>query len=161
MNDIAVIHLHGRRGGFAVIDADMFETLNQHRWCLDVGGYPASHLHGEKGKKFRMHKLVNGTPPRMHTDHINGFKIDNRRINLRTSTYRQNMMNQKVQTRPKSSRFKGVCFCKNNNKWMAYIGSKKRRVYLGATFPTDRDAAVAYNKAAIELYGEYALLNEL
>lgn len=161
MNDLGVIHLHGRRGGFAVVDADMFETLNQHRWCLDSGGYPASHLYGQKGKKFRMHRIVNQTPPKVHTDHKNGFKIDNTRRNLRSCSYAKNMQNQRVQQRSKTSKFKGVSFLKSTGKWMAYVGSKKTRKYLGSTFQTERDAAMAYNRAASERYGEFALLNEI
>lgn len=139
----------------------MFEELNRHRWCLDSVGYPSSHLRGKKGEKFRMHRIVNGTPPRVHTDHKNGFKIDNTRRNLRSCSYSKNMQNQRVQQRAKTSQFKGVSFVKITGKWMAYVGSKKNRIYLGSTFPTERDAAAAYNKAALERYGEYALLNEI
>ncbi len=160
MNDISVIHLHGRRGGFTVIDSDMFEYLNQFRWCLDHEGYPATHLPLEGHPKVRMHRLVNGTPPKVHTDHINGFKIDNRRRNLRSCSYAQNMQNQRIQQRPKSSGFKGVCFDKRARKWMAYVGSKSTRVYLGR-FETSESAALAYNKAASQRYGEYALLNQI
>lgn len=160
MNDIGVIHLHGRPGGFTVVDADMFDFLNQFRWCIDIGGYPAAHLPLPGNPKVRMHQIVNGTPHKMHTDHRNGFKLDNRRNNLRTCSYRENMMNQRAQTREKYSKFKGVCRA-YGGKWMAYIGSKKTRKYLGSTFPTDREAAAAYNKAAIERFGEYALLNDL
>lgn len=159
MNDISVIHLHGKRGGFVIVDADMFEFLNQFRWCMDSGGYATANV--PMIGKTRMHVLVNGTPPRLHTDHRNHWKIDNTRRNLRTLTYRQNMMNQLPQTRDKKSKFKGVCQTRPNGKWTAYIGSKATRKYLGHTFLTDREAAAAYNKAAIELYGEYAMLNEL
>ena len=161
VNDIAVIHLHGKRGGFVIVDADMFEALNQHRWCLDSLGYAAGHLQGQKGhNKIRMHRLVNGTPPKTHTDHINGYKIDNTRRNLRSCSYAENMRNQRVQSRPKTSGFKGVCFDKRGSKWMAYFGTRATRTYLGR-FTNEKDAASAYNVAAKKRYGDYALLNEI
>jgi hypothetical protein len=43
---------------------------------------------------------------------------------------------------------------------MAYIDWQKKRKYLG-TFTSEEQAAMAYNKAAIELHGSYAFLNDI
>ena len=56
-----------------------------------------------------------------------------------------------------SSKYKGVT--KRYNGYHAQIVSNKINHYLG-TFKTEREAAWAYNKAALELFGEYACINK-
>jgi hypothetical protein len=46
----------------------------------------------------------------------------------------------------------------NRNSFVAIIGWNGKRIYLG-TFPTSTEAAKAYNRKAIELYGDKARLN--
>ena len=43
---------------------------------------------------------------------------------------------------------------------MAYIKANQKRHYLGC-FENESDAALAYNAAAIEKFGEYASLNQV
>jgi len=57
-----------------------------------------------------------------------------------------------------SSIYVGVTFDKNRNKWASAINYKGKRVGLGR-FATEKEAAIAYNIKAIELYGENARLN--
>jgi hypothetical protein len=59
-----------------------------------------------------------------------------------------------------STNIKGVSYRKNIKKFVARIGFKNKRLNLGC-FETLYDAAKAYNDKAIELYGEYAYLNDL
>lgn len=58
------------------------------------------------------------------------------------------------------SKYKGVTKGANKNKWLSQICKDGKRFYLG-TFETEELAAEAYNKKAIELYGDYASLNKL
>ncbi len=55
------------------------------------------------------------------------------------------------------SRFKGVCITKTG-KWRAIIYSSRKQKYLGV-FENEEDAAKAYDRGAIELFGESANLN--
>jgi hypothetical protein len=57
-----------------------------------------------------------------------------------------------------SSKYVGVCWNKNENKWMVPI-KKNQRSYNLWLFKSEDDSAIAYNKKAIELYGENAKLN--
>lgn len=88
-------------------------------------------------------------------DHINHDKLDNRKSNLRIVTQQQNLMNRKVFKNNKTG-FKGVSVY--GEKYRASIRKNGKREYLGF-FKNPIDAAKAYDKRAIELFGEYAVLN--
>jgi hypothetical protein len=51
-----------------------------------------------------------------------------------------------------TSRFKGVHWAKNEGKWHSNISHRNRTVGIGY-FDTEEDAARAYNRKAVELYG--------
>lgn len=57
-----------------------------------------------------------------------------------------------------SSKYVGVFWNKNENKWSSAI-KKNQKIYNLGYFQTEEEAALAYNKKAIELYGENAKLN--
>lgn len=60
----------------------------------------------------------------------------------------------------KSSKYVGVTWNKINKKWMSQISYKKNQYYLGY-FDSEEEAAKAYNQKALELYGQYAKINEI
>jgi len=57
-----------------------------------------------------------------------------------------------------SSGFVGVSFRRDKSKWEAYINFDGKRTRLGY-FKSAEDAAKAYDKAAVEIYGEFAKVN--
>jgi group I intron endonuclease len=57
-----------------------------------------------------------------------------------------------------SSKYVGVCWNKNRNKWCSYITVNKKRKHLGNYF-LEEDAARAYNDAALLYFGSDAKLN--
>lgn len=119
---------------------------------------------GEKSY-VSMARLVMDAPDGMEVDHINGDTLDNRKRNLRIVTREENNMNRHKRHNC-SSKYKGVSLDdKSTNKtkvWKAYIGGKSTggRVTIGR-FSTEDEAALAYNKAAARLFGEFAKLNEV
>lgn len=148
-----------QNGGFTLVDADMVDELMFYDWRKHSNGYVCTHKWDRVARKQSikyLHRLVNLTPKGMHTDHIDGNKLNNTRANLRSCTYQQNMMAQKAQTRQKTSRFKGVCW--NGRRWMAGIKIDQRRKHIGC-FKNEIDAAKAYNAKAVELFGQFSNLN--
>ena len=95
--------------------------------------------------------------PKLYIDHINGDKLDNRKENLRLATNQQNSMNRKPH-KNSSSKYKGVYWSKRENKWIAQIVINKKNKYIGR-YQDEKEAALAYDKAAREHFGEYAKLN--
>ena len=115
-------------------------------------------------KTYLLHRLIAihfipNPDNKQFVDHINGVKTDNRPQNLRWVTKSENNMNQKKQD-DKTSKYKGVYFNKRKNKWQAQI-KKDGKWYGLRLHNNEKEAAQAYNDAAIEMFGEYAKLNEI
>lgn len=94
---------------------------------------------------------------REHVDHINGDPLDNRRTNLRLASPSENLRNRGKNSNNKSG-FKGVCCFKPTGRWCAKIEVCGKIHHLGY-FTTAEEAALAYDRAARELHGEFARLN--
>lgn len=60
----------------------------------------------------------------------------------------------------KTSMFKGVTRRKGMNFYRACIGFYGKVIHLGY-FPEEKDAALAYNEAALKYFGSFARLNEV
>jgi hypothetical protein len=85
------------------------------------------------------------------------IKDDNRIDNLRLATLRQNNCNKKS-LEGSTSKYLGVHIAAATGKPTASISINNKIKYLG-TFTNEQDAALAYNKAALEAHGEFANLN--
>jgi len=91
-----------------------------------------------------------GNPCGKYVYHKNKNVLDNRKANLVVSE-------QKNYKRKKSSSiYRGVSF--KNNKWNARMMVNGKMNNVGY-FKTPELAAIAYNKKAIELFGDKAILN--
>lgn len=140
-------------------DYDLFSLGYRgiHSWSFQPQGYLRAQI---GGKAVLFHRLVAariGYEQFLHVDHINHNKVDNRRGNLRGATNAQNSRN-KIKKGETSSKYKGVTWDKQNNKWRAAITVDYKSKKLGR-FIEENDAARAYNEAAIMYFGEFALLN--
>lgn len=143
-------------GKSALVDDCDFEHLSRYKWLLQCGNY-AARWDWRAGKWIFMHRLVANTPPGMQTDHINRDKLDNRRANLRVCTDLQNRMN-KPKRKNAQVPYKGVT--RHRNKFDATIWVKGCRVRLGR-FTLAKDAARAYNEAALLYFKEFAFINKI
>ena len=95
-------------------------------------------------------------------DHINKNRYDNRYENLRPASHRLNSFNQgRGEARKNcSSNYRGVSWVKRSEKWVAILGVARKVRHLG-TFPGTPEgevaAALAWDRAAFEAYGEDAI----
>jgi hypothetical protein len=146
------------QGKVALVDDDMFDYLSQFHWHYHKRGYATSHV-GKVPFRFmiRMHREIMKPPEGMQIDHINGDKLDNRRVNLRVCTNAENQHNLKLRS-TNSSGFKGVHWDKTAHKWVTRIRVYPDRIFLG-NFVNPIDAAKAYDEAAHKYYGEFARTN--
>lgn len=137
---------------YILVDNKDFKYVNQYTWHLSRG-YATSRV---KNTPTRLHRFLLNPKKNELTDHINRNKLDNRRQNLRISTHKQNMSNRIKQSN-NSSGYKGVRFLRDCDKWSARI-SKDGRINLGI-FRSKIQAARAYDKAALKIYGKFACIN--
>lgn len=149
----------------ALVDDSDFDFLNQWNWsgCKHRNTYYAHRVDttGKDRIKIKMHRLLMGVSnPEISIDHKDGDGLNNQRGNLRIATNSQNSMNRRAVKKNTSSKFKGVYLHKKCNKWVAEVGSRNERKYLGL-FTTEVEAAGAYNIEAKKLYGEFANLNAI
>lgn len=106
-------------------------------------------------RSFHREVLGLSTGDGLIVDHINRNRLDNRKSNLRLVTRRQNAINAGKKP-SNTSGYKGVHPHRGSklNPWVVQLG----RLYLGC-HPTAEAAAKAYDAAAKEIHGEYAVLN--
>lgn len=145
------------KGMFAICDDDDYVYLSKFKWYYSGEGYAVMSTYSEgKAVKIRMHRFIIRAEKGQIVDHINFVRTDNRKENLRIVTASVNCQNTPIYGKVK---FKGVSYCKKRNKYKAYIRKDRKTFYLGS-FSTAFDAAAAYDKKAIELYGQDATTNE-
>jgi len=143
------------RSTWALVDLCNLMSLSALTWYWG-SGYALSDSGGRANRiRLRMHRVILHAHPNQGVDHVNGNGLDNRRINLRLATQLQNTRNRTSEV-VGISRFKGVST--HPKGWRAYIGMHNEAIFLGS-FGYEEDAARAYDRAAVALYGEFARLN--
>jgi len=148
------------RGKYALIDNEQYDLISLFRWCYVPAcrGYAVVKLY-ICGKQYQiyMHRLVMNAIEGVSVDHIDGNGLNNQKSNLRICTHQENIMNQKKQEN-RASIYKGVSFHGQNKNWYAYIKINQKKKHIGC-YDTEEEAAEAYNKEAVKLFGRFANLN--
>lgn len=150
----------------ALFDLEFKPTIEKFKWSLTDKGYVHCTYHDEINhrKKIRLHQAIislsgQEVPPGYEIDHRDGNKLNNLLSNLRICTRFQNQHNTQLRI-DNTSGDKGVIYYKRNNKWQAQIMNNGKQEHLGY-FTIKEDAARAYNQAAIQYFGEFAVLNNI
>ncbi len=110
---------------------------------------------GYKQVNIPMHRQIMAAPEGMTVDHVDRNGLNNHRSNLRLLTDADNKRNCR---RLGKSVFRGVYPSATAGKWCARYSDKNKTVYLG-TFENEQAAALGYNKAVQERFGDKAVLN--
>ncbi len=143
------------------IDVEDYNKVKNYHWLLKKSKtviYVVAHLK-DSTSMIRMHHVILNKPNYgMVIDHKNRNGLDNRKNNLRITTQSGNSANSKLKN-TSSSGYKGVSYQKDcDKKWVAKITLDYKSIHIGC-FNTKEEAAKAYDKKAIELFGEFARLN--
>ena len=153
-------------GYSAIVDDADYEHVSKHKWFSMIRRradgtervYAARNAKLADGRRTTqyMHNVLAGTQKGMCTDHVDGNGLNNRRSNLRVCTQTENARN--TCPRKGSSKYKGVYWSSDKNRWRAQIRVRGKSFYIGC-FTNETDAARAYDAAAMKLHGEFARLN--
>lgn len=160
------------KGQVSKIDDNDFENINKYKWHAHYDPSTKSYYarrseYGTdvigKSRTVLMHRAIMNASKGEMVDHIDHDTLNNQRSNLRICTNSQNRANSRKSGLAKN-KYKGVSLVKENvnktNPYMALIKARKRVLYLGY-FKTEIEAAIAYNKAALEHHGQFAELNKI
>lgn len=91
-------------------------------------------------------------PPGYEIDHIDQDITNNNISNLRMCTHAENLRNRSKYG--KTSKLKGVYYCKRRKKFIAQVRYEGKTTYLGQ-YDTEEAAHLAWLEATIGLYGEF------
>ena len=143
---------------FAIVDSEDFAELSKHKWYAykDYNVWYA--LTAINFSTVSMHRIILNAKKGQFIDHANGNGLDNRKENLRFCTPRQNSQNARKCKTPKTSKYKGVWWRKDRNRWVAEIMLNNKSYHLGC-FTDEIECAKSYDRKALELFGEFARTN--
>lgn len=152
------------QGKFALVDDEDFERVNKLKWYASF--HPKRNVFTSirriGNKTIYMHQFIMNTISKGHNysiDHMDHDPLNNQKSNLRVCNNSENMRNRGRQKNNKSGA-KGVCYVSERGKFKSYIKLNNKLMHLGY-YNTLQEAALAYNKKALELFGEFAYLNKI
>lgn len=144
------------RGLFARVDlADADRVRAVGKWTANRGKCAFYAVNRKGSSATYLHRFLLSAEADQYVDHINQDTLDCRRSNLRLASQRQNNGNRR-KSAGCTSEFKGVS--QRGTRWQARIRTPDKQVHLGS-FATAEQAARAYDVAALEHFGEFALIN--
>lgn len=141
---------------YIIVDDDKWHELSLYTWYISDKGYVKGNINN---KNQLIHRYVLKKQNHEYNyddiDHINNNKLDNRVINFREVSVNHN--NQNKIKKSGTSKYKGVCK-RNETWWRAVISMNGIRYNIG-DYKDEKEAALAYDKKCLELYGPGARFN--
>lgn len=152
------------QGKVALVDDEDYERVNQYKWyaCFQKKRNIFNACRKFNQKNIYLHQYIMDTQGKGHgysIDHIDHNPLNNQKSNLRVCDNSENIRNQRIKENSTSG-YKGVFLTKNKKRYVATIGFNNKKIHVG-TFNSPIEAALAYNKKALELFGEFAYLNKI
>ncbi len=150
------------RGFVAFVD-DNYSWLGQWKWHASGDNRRRSKIvrYAQRNQRLNgkrqiiyMHRVIMGALDGQKVDHIDGNGLNNQLYNLQICQHWLNIA--KADRKRGFSGYRGVY--RMRDKWQAAIKVRGKRVHLG-TYIDPKEAAKAYDRAAIQSIGHFAVLN--
>lgn len=153
------------KGKYAIVDDEDYSYLNRFRWVYTKGVFATLIREAGRYVLVPMGHFLMKSKSNAQINHKNNDDLDFRKSNLMyvfigKKTHRGKKRKSHF-GRKCTSKYKGISKREGRRMpWSASIQKDKIHYRLGV-FKTEKEAALAYNKKAKELYGEFAFQNKL
>lgn len=156
---IILFDVAGNKKAETIIDIEDYERCKQHKWhgVVDRKGKIRAYCKNKDVGSLSSFILKIKSSAKIVVDHKDENTLDNRKINLQICTTQQNVTKH-IHRVNNTSGFRGVT--RGRGGWQAQITYNLKSYHLGI-FLDKKEAALAYNTKANELFGKYAVLNEV
>jgi hypothetical protein len=142
---------------YTIDTADM-DKVSAHQWAIMKRKNGQHYAFRKQGNKtIYLHRHITDAPTGSHVDHRDRSVFNMTRSNLRITDRAGNNQNRGKQRNNKSG-YSGVFWSKKASRFIATIGVNGKLKYLGS-YTDGMKAAIARDLAALELHGEFAVLN--
>lgn len=141
----------------ALVDDDDYELVSSFKWSLMTTPHNSYAYRKEDQRTIYLHRYIMNVTEAEEVDHIDKNGLNDQRHNMRVATRTENARYRVVPQTENGSGYRGVRL--HGSRWQAKIQiAPGVRISLG-TFETPEEAARAYDAAAKEHHGEFAVLN--
>lgn len=162
--DITEIEIINRKGNkyISIIDTEDLQKLIDLDYCWYVwkdnsnGSYYVRSTiykgisNGKpKNNTVYLHKIIYGNTD-IFIDHINCNSLDNRKLNLRDSTNKDNLTNRKRLNKNNKTGYRNICLI--NNKWVIQLQINGENKKLGSFDYNDLDNAILFAESMRKKY---------
>lgn len=146
------------RGYVALVDDEDYERVNAHKWYI-FNPQLSKTTYAQRNARpvGLMHRFILDAPEGTRVDHVDGNGLNNVRSNLRLASHADNMRNRRKAVN-NTSGYIGVYWDKHKSKWRARVRVNNKNNHIGY-FDDLVLAAKARDTAALDLHGEFAVLN--
>lgn len=144
------------KGYIALFDLEDFNYLNKSRIYFSEHYLPKGKVYVNiqtflDGRKQSVSRVILREKRKDKVvDHINGNRLDNRKINLRSISFKDNAKNKFNYSNNRTSKMSGVTYISKKEIWVARIQVNGKRIFLGSS--KDKNKAISLRKAAEKLY---------
>lgn len=125
---------------YALISKEDYNHLSIFKWYKNTDGYAQGGPDNVRMHRYIMEDILGNDIENLIVDHINGNRLDNRIINLRLLTIKENNRNR-LKKKNASSKYYGII--KNKNRWV--VNFKHDNIKLYASYNQEIHAAWQYN----------------
>jgi HNH endonuclease len=148
------------RGYTAIVDDSDYDWLNQYKWCTLLSArHSAYAVRRSFGNFILMHRLIIQPEKGFEVHHVDGRGWNNQRNNLEIVTRGIHIRLNDLR-KNKTSKYRGVRIVRSKYVEARITAPDGKQIRLGY-YPTELEAALAYNEASLRLLGPGYPLNVL
>ncbi|GAA5470124.1 hypothetical protein Saur08_02642 [Staphylococcus aureus] len=138
---------------YILVDDGDFERVNFYKWHKSYAHDTPRFLAQIVGKKTSLPTFILNNQRAYQKVKNNDFTRKNLGADKYSFRYREPQKNS-------SSKYKGVSYDNQHNKWIASIYAEGKKIYLGR-FADEKECAKAYNKAVYKYWNGDGYLNDV